>query len=70
MGDIYEVRRRDGLRCHDMHTKLHKDPFSHSKLMVGGEYIDLLVFKNKERRLKTEANSGRGIRLYRHVWSV
>jgi hypothetical protein len=24
-GEIYEVRRLDGLRCHDMHTKLHKN---------------------------------------------
>jgi hypothetical protein len=25
MGGIYEVRRSDGLRCHDIHTKFHTD---------------------------------------------
>jgi hypothetical protein len=28
MGGIYEVRRCGGLRCHDIHTKFHKDWFS------------------------------------------
>jgi hypothetical protein len=32
MGGIYEVRRWDGLRCHDIHTKFHKDWLSHSKV--------------------------------------
>jgi hypothetical protein len=32
MGRIYEVRRSDGLRCHDIHTKCHKDWFRHSKV--------------------------------------
>jgi hypothetical protein len=31
MGAIYEVRRFDRLRCHDIHTKFHKDWFCHSK---------------------------------------
>jgi hypothetical protein len=31
MGGIYEIRRW----CHDMHTKFHKDWFSHSKLIEG-----------------------------------
>jgi hypothetical protein len=34
MGGIYEVRRSDGPRCHDI-TKIHKDWFSHSKLGRG-----------------------------------
>jgi hypothetical protein len=25
MGRIYEARRWNGLRCHDIHTKFHKD---------------------------------------------
>jgi hypothetical protein len=31
MGGIYEVCHWDGLRCHDIHTKFHKDWFRHSK---------------------------------------
>jgi hypothetical protein len=27
VGDIYEVRRCDGLRCHDVHSKYRKDWF-------------------------------------------
>jgi hypothetical protein len=37
MGGIYEVRRSDGLRCHDTHTKFHKDWFRHSNVNGGGE---------------------------------
>jgi hypothetical protein len=56
IGRIYEVRRRDGLRCHDIHTKFHKDSFSNSKVNRGdieahrqhGDRISLLsFFKNK-----------------------
>jgi hypothetical protein len=36
LGGIYEVRRLDGLRCHDIHTKFHKDWFSHSKVITWG----------------------------------
>jgi hypothetical protein len=39
IGGIYEVRRWDGLRCHDLYTKFHKDSFSHSKVDKG-DYID------------------------------
>jgi hypothetical protein len=61
MGDIYEVRRWDGLRCHDIHIKFHKDWFMHAKLNRGdtetyrqhGDLISLLsFFQNKESRLK------------------
>jgi hypothetical protein len=34
MASIYEVRLSDGLRCHDVHTKFHKDWFRHSKVNV------------------------------------
>jgi hypothetical protein len=34
-GGIYEVRRWDGLRCHGIHTKFHKDWFRHSKVNRG-----------------------------------
>jgi hypothetical protein len=32
MGVIYELRRRDGIRCHDIDTKFHKVWFCHSKV--------------------------------------
>jgi hypothetical protein len=35
-GGTYEVRCSDGLRGHDIHTKFHKDWFTHSKLNSGG----------------------------------
>jgi hypothetical protein len=35
MGRMYEVRRRDGLRCHDFHINFHKDLFRHSKVIGG-----------------------------------
>jgi hypothetical protein len=52
MGGIYEVRRWDGLRYRDMHTKFHKDWFRHSNLDRGdtqahrqhGDRISLLLF--------------------------
>jgi hypothetical protein len=63
MGSIYEVRRRDGLRYHDTHTKFHNDWFRHSEIYRGiyiqtqtqtqsheGDLISL--FQNKESRLK------------------
>jgi hypothetical protein len=53
MGWIYEVRRFDELRCHDIHTKFHKDWFSHRQ---HGDSVSLLLFyQSKERGLKTEA---------------
>jgi hypothetical protein len=33
MVGVYEVRRSDGLRCHDVHTRFHKDWFRHSKVI-------------------------------------
>jgi hypothetical protein len=60
MGGICEVRRWDGLRCHDMHTKFHEEWFRHSKVNWGGihrehgDRINLLIFfQNKESRLIT-----------------
>jgi hypothetical protein len=35
MGGIYKVRPSDGLKCHDIHTKFHKDWFRHSKFNRG-----------------------------------
>jgi hypothetical protein len=29
MRGIYEIGRRDWVRCHDVHTKFHKDRFWH-----------------------------------------
>jgi hypothetical protein len=38
MERIYEVRRWDGLRCHDIYTKFHKDWSDIQKLL--GKYND------------------------------
>jgi hypothetical protein len=35
MEEIYEAFCRDQFRCHDIHTKFHKDWFRHSKLDRG-----------------------------------
>jgi hypothetical protein len=62
IGGIYEVRRRDELRCHDIHAKFRKDWFTHSKVHTGGyigtPHVDLtslllfIFFQNKESKLK------------------
>jgi hypothetical protein len=61
IGGTYEVRRRDALRCHDVHTKFHEDWFRHSKVDWGRGFIDtqhgeliklLSCFQNTESRLK------------------
>jgi hypothetical protein len=52
MGGIYEVRRLDGLRCHNVHTKVYEDWLEHSKVDRGdtqthrqhGDRISLLLF--------------------------
>jgi hypothetical protein len=57
---IYEVRRWDGLRCHDIRTKFNKDYFRYLEVERGiqthrehGDLISLfLFFQNKESRLK------------------
>jgi hypothetical protein len=41
MGGIYEVHHWDELRTHDIHTKFHKDWFTHSEVNVGG-HIDCM----------------------------
>jgi hypothetical protein len=61
MGGIYEVRRWDGLRCHDLHTKFHKDWVRHSEVYRRG-YTDTqtvrwshkptFIVQNKESRPK------------------
>jgi hypothetical protein len=40
MREIYELHHRDGVRCHDIHTKFHKDFFRHSKVDRGDTHID------------------------------
>jgi hypothetical protein len=30
----------EGLRCHDIHTKFHKDQFRHSKVDMGDTHTD------------------------------
>jgi hypothetical protein len=52
MGEIYEVRRRDGFRCLNVHNKFHKYWFKYSKVDTGntqtysqhGDLISLLLF--------------------------
>jgi hypothetical protein len=52
MGGIYEVRRWDAFRCHHIHSKFHKESFSHSKVdrvdtqthRQHGVLINLLLF--------------------------
>jgi hypothetical protein len=46
MGDIIEVRRSDGVRCHDIrvHTKFHTDWFRHQKVDGGiHRHTDIMV---------------------------
>jgi hypothetical protein len=61
---IYEVRRRDGLRCHGIRTRFNKDWFRQSKVNGGGGLSDTqtgwrwhkptsIFSQNKESRLKT-----------------
>jgi hypothetical protein len=57
VGGIYDGRFWDGLRCHDTHTKFHKDWLRHSEVDTQahrqhGECISLvLFFQNKKSRL-------------------
>jgi hypothetical protein len=62
-GGIYEVRRRDGLGCDDIHTKFHKYWSSQSKFeredtqthrQHGDLMSPLLLFQKKESRLKPD----------------
>jgi hypothetical protein len=45
-GGIYSVRHWDGLRCHDIRTKLRKEWFSHSEFNWGGhlQTHSILIF--------------------------
>jgi hypothetical protein len=51
MRGIYGVLLWDGLRCHELHTKFHKDWFSHSDIDKGdrqyGDLISLLFLIRK-----------------------
>jgi hypothetical protein len=40
LGGIYELRRRDGLKCHDTHTKFNKDWFRNSKVVEEYTHTD------------------------------
>jgi hypothetical protein len=40
MEEIYGVGRSDSLRCHDIHTKFHKDWYRHSKFYMEDTYVD------------------------------
>lgn len=43
MGEIYELRRRDGFRYYDIHTNYHKGWFRHPKVNLGGTHTDRKV---------------------------
>jgi hypothetical protein len=66
MGGIYEVRRWDRLRCHDIHTEFLTDWFRHSNVDTEeythrqqGDLISVvLFFENKEGMLKIFAPAG------------
>jgi hypothetical protein len=55
MGELYEVRLWDGLRCHDINKKFHKHLFRHSKVdrvdtqtqRQYGDLISLILFFSK-----------------------
>jgi hypothetical protein len=60
-GGIYDVRRTDGFMWHDNFTRFHEDWYRRSEVNRGntqahrqhGDIISpLLVFQNKERRLR------------------
>jgi hypothetical protein len=50
MGGIYEVRRYDGLRCHDVHNKFHQDWFRNSTVVSGGKMIPQNYFISSQIR--------------------
>jgi hypothetical protein len=60
IGGICEVRRWNGLRCHDnlIRTKFHKNWFRHSKFNSGNTQLawwlhkPTFIFENRESRLK------------------
>jgi hypothetical protein len=64
MGEIYEVRRWDGLRCNDTHTKFRKDDPGSQKLMEGYTHrhtqeedrISLLLFFYQNKKKYAENN--------------
>jgi hypothetical protein len=62
VGGIYEVRRWDWLRCHDIDTKFDKDWSSYSKVNMGEihrqhcVHISLILYFLKESRLKMWKN--------------
>jgi hypothetical protein len=78
MGGIYDVRRWDELRCRDIHTKFHKDLFRHSKVDRGDTQIQrqhgdrislLLLFRNKESRLKSYNEAVHILRTWQEIKS-
>jgi hypothetical protein len=58
LGRIYKICHLDALRCHDIHAKLHKDWFWHSKVDWGYTHtqqsylISLLLFFFKGKQAK------------------
>jgi hypothetical protein len=47
MGGIYELRHCDGLRCHDINAKFHKDWFRHSEVVSGDTRADTATRSHK-----------------------
>jgi hypothetical protein len=54
MRGIYEVSRWDGPRCHDIHTKFHKDWFRHSKVFSGWFTDTQTTWWSHKPKLKTK----------------
>jgi hypothetical protein len=67
-GGIYKMRLLDGVKCHHIHTKFHKDWFRNSKLIGEDTHTDTYIHrqegdialfcfqkKKEESRLKTNS---------------
>jgi hypothetical protein len=54
-GRVYEVCRSDGLICHGIHTKFHKDCFRHSNVDDEGYADTQIGWRSLKPTLRTQA---------------
>jgi hypothetical protein len=54
---IYELRRLDGVRCHDIHTKFNKDWFKYSNVNWGDTHTDS---KTHWHKIRTDTHTHEG----------
>jgi hypothetical protein len=72
MGEIYGVSSSDGIRCHDTHTKIHRESLANLKVIWGDKHTYpqshkhrqqsdpisiFLFFQNEESRLQNNVTS-------------